>query len=76
MECLEPGLKNMEPSRNFAWSDKGQEEGHVVDLPLPLSLTRPVTCPAGPKFLLQIMERYLNSHPTVCAQQLAVFPSI
>lgn len=66
----------MEPSRHVSRPDKGQEGGHVVALPLPHSLTRPVMYPVGPKFLLQIMERYLNSHPTVCAQQLAVFPSI
>lgn len=50
--------------------DKGKEGGHMVVLPLLRFLTGPVTCPAGRKFLLQIMECYLNSHPTVCTQQL------
>lgn len=54
----------------LAW----QRTGGMAAMPLLRSLTCPVTCPAG--FTLQIMEHYLNRHPTVCTQQLAVFPSI
>lgn len=74
LACLELGFKNVEPSRHFARPGEGQEEGPPTALPLLHSLACPVTCPAG--FTLQIVEHYLNRHPTVYTQQLAVFPSI
>lgn len=41
-----------------------------------LSLLHSLTRPVGPEFVLEIMEHYLNRHPTACIQQLALFLSI